>query len=135
MGLMQVPFEELYLLTITVLFIAVKYEEILIPKIMDFVMLGKGNSTISKQSILNMESVIICVLQFDLGYVSPAHFLDLISYKLNLAEGERKSVIKTAQNLMNDPISREKLSSQIALEAFNICFPHSFISEEIFQSS
>jgi hypothetical protein len=80
-----VLFEELHLVAISVLVVAAKYEEIVVPKIIDFMMLGKGNPSISKQTILRMESRILCELGFDFGYVSPMHFIEILGRKLNLS--------------------------------------------------
>jgi len=65
--------DKLQLVGVTAMLIASKYEEIYAPECNDFVYISDG--AYSKEMILNMESMILSTLQFNLNAPSPLHFL------------------------------------------------------------
>jgi hypothetical protein len=67
--------DKLPLLGITSLFIVSKYEEILVPQLNNFVMMVPDGYGVTKEDILEMESMILDLLQFDLGYTYPLFFM------------------------------------------------------------
>lgn len=75
LGLFKISLEKLPLLGITALFMATKYEEIMIPHLVNFVGAVPEVYKVTKEAILNLESSLLLALDFDLGYASPLLFI------------------------------------------------------------
>lgn len=65
--------EELQLLAITSLFIAAKYEEIVIPRTVYYSLQTDGNYSIN--DIINFERIILRTINYDLSFANPLNFL------------------------------------------------------------
>lgn len=65
--------EELQLLGITSLFIAAKYEEVIIPRTIYYSFQTDGNYSIN--DIINFERIILRTVNYDLSFANPLHFL------------------------------------------------------------
>ena len=81
--------KDLQLVGISSMLIACKYEELSIPKINDLVFIT-DNAYINSQ-VLAMEFQILTVLNFNLTFVSPVHFIEHYSRELSLSPKETSS--------------------------------------------
>ena len=54
---------------------ACKYEEVMVPTIDTFVSLGAFHYQITKDDVLRLESDLLILLEFNLGFVSPIIFI------------------------------------------------------------
>lgn len=75
LGLFKISLEKLPLLGITALFMATKYEEIMIPHLANFVSAVPEVYKVTKEAVLSLESSLLLALDFDLGYASPLLFI------------------------------------------------------------
>jgi G2/mitotic-specific cyclin 1/2 len=73
----QVSQEKLQIVGIAALLIASKYEEQYTPPVSQFVYMAKG--AFSDKEVLRFERTILYVLEFELGFPAPTHFLRRIS--------------------------------------------------------
>lgn len=76
----------LQLLGVTALFIACKYEEVLVPDLKDFVFIT--DKTYSKQDILQMENQILKTLQFNVTTPTSIKFFEILALNFNFTELE-----------------------------------------------
>lgn len=76
LGFLKISLEKLPLLGITALFMATKYEEILIPHLDNFVAIVPEAYKVTKGLVLQMESIILNEMNFSLGYMSPLLFIN-----------------------------------------------------------
>lgn len=77
LGLQEVSRDKLQLVGIAALLVASKYEEIYPPPVADFVFFSDNFYT--GDQILQMERTLLKILQFQLGYPTPLHFLRRVS--------------------------------------------------------
>jgi hypothetical protein len=77
LGLQEVGRDKLQLVGIAALLVASKYEEIYPPPVADFVFFSDNFYT--GDQILQMERILLKILQFQLGYPTPLHFLRRVS--------------------------------------------------------
>lgn len=73
----QVLMERLQLVGVTAMFVAAKYEEVLSPHISNFVHVADDGFT--EQEILTAERFLLQVLDFDISFPNPMHFMRRIS--------------------------------------------------------
>ena len=86
----------------------------IIPKLEEFVFLGKGNNHIYKKNILHFESMILILLDFDLSYVSPTHFINR-----HLSEESKNAIIQNCKLFMSEMKYRSLKSSELVSEVLN----------------
>jgi hypothetical protein len=82
-----------------------------------------GYQIMKKQSILEMEQMILIELQFDLSFVSPLKFVDLLCLKYGLAASTKQHIY----HMCKATITRDELicikPSLIALSCLSIVRP------------
>lgn len=106
--------KKIQLLAITSLYIAAKYEEIMVPKISNFSALASDDVRISKNNILQVERTLLPLLNFDFSYVAPSIFIDLLVQKFGISAQKRESILSICCNLMKTREFKYECSSRLA---------------------
>ena len=117
LGLFKISLERLPLLGITALFMATKYEEIMIPHLANFVGAIPEIYKVTKEAVLNLESSLLLALDFDLGYTSPLLFIHQYSLVTPISEFVKDRAIALVKSLIVNTACRYWSSSKLAAHA------------------
>lgn len=109
----QILRTRLQLLGTTALFISSKYEEIIYPCIEEFTKVT--DDAYKKEEVLQMETEIFQLLEFDLTYPSPYRFFEIISLNYNFSEVEFYYGCYLLEYFLISPNSNKYFPSVIAL--------------------
>lgn len=128
LGMMRISLDRFPLLGITALFMATKYEEIMIPHLTNFVAVVPEMYKVTKQTVLKLESMLLQLLDFDLGYASPLIFINHTNIVSTLPEFVRNRAAAVAKELIVSSECRYWGSSRLATHAIRV-------AEEDYQSA
>lgn len=119
LGILKVSVDLLPLLGITALFMATKYEEIMIPHLNNFVAVVPDSYRVTKQTVLMLESRLLTLLSFDLGYSSPILFIHHFSLVSVVPDHVKERAIMIAKALIISSACRYWTSSKLAAHAIH----------------
>lgn len=115
LSLCQVVRERLQLVGVAALFIACKYEEIYPQEVEYFVYITDGAFT--KKQLLDMECDILKKLDYDLNFVSPLRYMEMIWVKTGTCEIEKNKMSYLSELTLIDGNMKKFNSLEIALAA------------------